>query len=85
MLLCTLWIVGQGGCRMVPWVRPLIWSVFRNEAYCHHVDQRSQGNQCRASQVGVELGRPGQSSHRVCCSSEVERVVKRIYAGPCTR
>ena len=60
MLLCTLWIGGQGVCRMVPWARPLIRSVFRNEAYCHHVDQRSQGNQRRASQVGVELGRPGQ-------------------------
>ena len=31
------------------------------------------------------LGRPAQSSHRICCSSPVETEVNGIYAGPCTR
>ncbi|CAI9164409.1 unnamed protein product [Rangifer tarandus platyrhynchus] len=48
---------------MVPWARPLIWSVFRNEAYCHCVDQRSQSNQRKASQ-SVRATRPDGEATR---------------------
>ena len=77
MLLCSLQSGGPWSCTTVPRVRPLIWSVFRNEAYCHCVDQRSQGNQHGASQVGRSWGDLDKEDRWHGVSNQPFRVIRR--------
>ena len=88
------WYVTSGGGELFPKTKTCPWlgailgvggeTPDTSSLPCHPQGQGLAGGAAGRHWEPV-LGRPAQSSHRICCSSPVETEVNGIYGGPCTR